>query len=110
MSVFDRFRRGGAGPEANEADMESVEGERGVSAVQRPPSLQSRLSNFLAMGLMGTLGVGLLGWYYVHNLGARSTARQAAQSSAKERARGDVNLRPLGRVDPPVIGPPTQGY
>ena len=80
------------------------------SAVQRPPSLQSRLSNFLAMGLMGTLGLGLLGWYYVHNLGARSTAREAAQSSAKERAQGDVNLRPLGRVDPPVNAPPTQGY
>ena len=114
MSVFDRFRRG-AGAEAPssheaEGDVEPVEGERGVSAVQRPPSLQSRLSNFLAMGLMGTLGLGLLGWYYVHKLGARSTARQAAQSSAKERAQGDVNLRPLGRVDPPVTASSTQGY
>jgi type IV secretion system protein VirB10 len=114
VSLFDRFRRGSgedtpSSPEA-EADVEPVEGERGVSAVQRPPSLQSRLSNFLAMGLMGTLGLGLLGWYYVHNLGARSTARQAAQSSAKERAKGDVNLRPLGRVDPPVSTSPPQAY
>jgi type IV secretion system protein VirB10 len=112
MSLFDRFRRGAGrdAPSSHEAegDVQPVEGERGVSAVQRPPSLQSRLSNFLAMGLMGTLGLGLLGWYYAHNLGARSTARQAAQSSAKERAKGDVNLRPLGRVDPPVNA--SQGY
>jgi type IV secretion system protein VirB10 len=113
MSLFDRFRRGAgteapSSPEA-EGDVEPVEGERGESAVQRPPSLQSRLSNFLALFLMGTLGVGLLGWYYAHNLGARGAARQAAQSSAKDKAKGEVNLRPLGRVDPPTASPP-QGY
>jgi type IV secretion system protein VirB10 len=54
---------------------------------------------------MGTLGVALLGWYYAHNLGAHSTARQAALSSAKEKAKGEINLRPLGRVDPPVNAP-----
>ena len=106
MSLFDRFRRqpddeSMRSPEA-EGDVEPVEGERGVSAVQRPPSLQSRLSNLLALGLMGSLGVGLLGWYYVHSFGTRSNARMAAESSAKEKAKGDVNLRPLGRVDPPA--------
>lgn len=114
MTLFDRFRRGAgtAAPSSQEAegDVEHVEGERGASAVQRPPSLQSRLSNVLAMGLMGTLGLGLLGWYYAHNLGSRSSTRQAVQSSAKERAKGEVNLRPLGRVDPPVNAPPSQGY
>jgi hypothetical protein len=75
MSIFDRPRRGeGDQPapsssQANDADIESVEGERGVSAVQQPPSLQSRLSNILALGLMGTLGVGFLGWYYAKTLG-----------------------------------------
>jgi len=106
MSLFDRVRRRRVDdqsmPPETDGDVEPVEGERGVSAVQRPPSLQSRLSNFLALGLMGTLGVGLLGWYYAHNLGTRSNARMAAQSTAKEKAKGDVNLRPLGRVDPPV--------
>jgi type IV secretion system protein VirB10 len=118
MSLFDRFRGRDAGGEAppsspvvNDTDIESVDGERGVSAVQRPPSLQSRLSNFLALGLMGTLGVGLLGWYYAHTLGTRSTARMAAQSSAQERAKGDINLRPLGRVDPPAMAAaPPQGF
>ena len=112
MSFFDRFRRdtGGETPSSRraEGDVESVEGERGVSSVQRPPSLQSRLTNFLALSLMGTLGAGLLGWYYAHHLGAHSTARQAAQASAKDKAKGDVNLRPLGRVDPPVNA--SQGY
>jgi type IV secretion system protein VirB10 len=112
MSVFDRFRRRSAGDEAahsqeaSDVDVESVEGERGVSAVQRPPSLQSRLSNFLALGLMGTLGIGLLGWYYAHTLGTPGNARRAAQSSAQEKAKGDINLRPLGRVDPPVAAAP----
>jgi type IV secretion system protein VirB10 len=117
VSVFDRSRRGGEGDQptpssqqANEADIESVEGERGVSAVQRPPSLQSRLSNMLALGLMGTLGVGLLGWYYAKTLGTRSNAHVAAQSAVKEKAKGDINLRPLGRVDPPVNASPPQGY
>ena len=114
MSLLGRFRRG-AGPEAGaspepQGEVEPVEGERGESAVQRPPSLQSRLSNFLALALMGTLAVGLLGWYYAHHLGAHSSARQAGQSSAKERAKGEVNLRPLGRVDPPVNASPPQGY
>ncbi len=110
MSLFDRFNRRRddesiPSPEAD-GDVEPVEGERSVSAVQRPPSLQSRLSNLLALGLMGSLGVGLLGWYYVHSLGTRSNARMAAQTSAKEKAKGDVNLRPLGRVDPPVAVTP----
>jgi type IV secretion system protein VirB10 len=116
MSVFDRFRRGeGDQPtpssqHANDADIESVEGERGVSAVQRPPSLQSRLSNILALGLMGTLGVGFLGWYYAHHLGTRSNAHLAALSAVKEKAKGDITLRPLGRVDPPVNASPPSAY
>src|SRR5688572_29407631 len=116
MSIFDRFRQSGAGNEqasasqeqdGNDGDVEAVEGERGVSAVQRPPSLQSRLSNFLALGLMGALGIGLLVWYYAHSLENRASARMAAQSSAKDKAKGDVALRPLRRVDPPVVAAPS---
>lgn len=83
---------------------EPIPGERGASAVQRPPSLQSRVSNLLAMGLMGALALGLLGWYYVHTLGNRTSARAAAQSSAEDKARGEMAVRPLGRVDPPQNG------
>ncbi len=64
----------------------------------------------LALGLMGTLGVGLLGWYYAHNLGTRSNRHLAALSAVKEKAKGDINLRPLGRVDPPVNASPPSAY
>lgn len=114
MSFLDRFRRqrgqgndaapssGDSGAEpAVERDPETVTGERGVSAVQRPPSLQSRVSNVLAAGLMGVLAVGFLGWYYVNSLGSRNSAKAAAESSAKEKAKGEMVLRPLGRVEPP---------
>lgn len=106
MSLFDRGRQGqGASePPREPVDGEvasTVEGERGQSAVQRPPSLQSRLSNLLAFGLMAAIGVGLLVWYYANWVGGRSDARAEAQSSAQARAEGEINLRPLGRVDPP---------
>lgn len=115
MSLLGRFRRREVGdhsasssPEAHDADVEAIEGERGVSAVQKPPSLQSRLSNVLALGLMGALGLGLLTWYYAHSWDRRQHARAAAQSTAKEKAKGDVSLRPLGRVDPPRPAEPPQ--
>jgi len=112
MSLFDRLRRGttdGEPPEGEglhgpaSSEHEGVEGERGESAVQRPPSLQSRATNWLAAVLMGTLGVGFLGWYYAHSIVGRAQARNAARHSASDKAKGDVALRPLGRVDPPVI-------
>lgn len=114
MKFFDRFRRQrGQGNDAAripvnageepvvERDIEAVIGERGASAVQRPPSLQSRMSNALAAGLMGALAVGFLGWYYVNSLGSRNSAKAAAESSAKDKAKGEMVLRPLGRVEPP---------
>ncbi len=90
-------------PESAEAELTAVDGERGESAVQRPPSLQARLSNLLAFGLMATIGLGLLGWYYSHMTGARP--RPAAVRSAKDNAGAEIALRPLGRVDPPATSP-----
>jgi type IV secretion system protein VirB10 len=81
---------------------ERVEGERGESAVQRPPSLQSRVSNYLAIGLMSALAIGLLGWYFVTTVGSRMQARAAAQTTTKDKAKGEMTLQPLGRVDPPT--------
>ena len=37
-----------------------VAGERGIASVNAARSLQSRVSNLLAMGLMSTLGLGFL--------------------------------------------------
>lgn len=104
MSLLDRFRQPPAEAVSGSPDGESgVEGERAASAVQRPPSLQSRVSNLLAFGLMATIGLGLLGWYYGKVMTSRTAARTAAESSAKSKAEGEINLRPLGRVDPPSV-------
>jgi type IV secretion system protein VirB10 len=104
MSLLDRFRQPSAEPppETSAAD-NGVEGERAASAVQRPSSLQSRLSNLLTFGLMAAIGLGLLGWYYGKVMTSRTAARTAAESSAKSKAEGEINLRPLGRVDPPSV-------
>lgn len=114
MSLLDRIRPRRANAEsetvpqaADETGIGSIEGERRESVVQGPPSLQSRLTNLLALGLMGGLGLGLLGWYYAHSWDRRAKAQVAAQSSAQDKAKGDVILRLLGRVDPPVPEKPS---
>ena len=104
MSLLDRFRQPRAEPPPDSAAGEAgVEGERAASAVQRPASLQSRVSNLLAFGLMAAIGLGLLGWYYGKVMTSRTASRTAAESSAKSKAEGEINLRPLGRVDPPAL-------
>jgi type IV secretion system protein VirB10 len=105
VSLIDRLRVRQDAAEAAATGPEDAEvsGERSASSVQRPPSLQSRLSNLLAVGLIGAIGVGLLAWYYANWIGGRASAREAAQSSAQEKAEGEINLRPLGRIDPPSM-------
>ena len=80
-----------------------VEGERATSVVRRPPSLQTRLSNLLAFGLMATIALGLLVWYYASVGSGR--ARSASTASPAENAGAEIALRPLGRVDPPAPSP-----
>ena len=90
-------------PPAVDGVQTAVEGERATSAVRRPPSLQTRLSNLLAFGLMATIGFGLLVWYYT-TVGS-SRVRSAATASVAENASAEIALRPLGRVDPPAPSP-----
>jgi type IV secretion system protein VirB10 len=63
--------------------------------------LQSRLSNLLAMGLMGGLGLGLLGWYYAHAFARQAHAREHAKIAAQAKVQGEMALPPLGPIDPP---------
>ncbi len=122
MNLFRRLRgrqqrQDGAeaeeGEQRPEVSLEGhVEGERGESVVQRPPPLQSRITNFLVMGVLGAVALGLLGWYYTRSLGRDAQTRAAAQSSAQDKAKGEMALPPLGRIDPPapgleaLLGPP----
>ncbi len=90
---------------AEESPPDSVAGERGFATVNRPPSLQSRLSNMLAAGLMSTLAIGFLGWYYIHAMATRKAAATTSQGAPRDKAQGEMALPPLGRIDPPK--PPT---
>jgi type IV secretion system protein VirB10 len=90
-----------ADPEQNE-----VRGERDETSVNRRSSMQSRISNLLAIGLMSILGLGMLTWYYAHAMTRQSRARQSAQTLSTNRAQGEMSLPSLGRIDPPPPDPP----
>ena len=79
----------------------NVPGERDTTPVNRAPTVQSRISSALAIGLMSLLGVGMLTWYYANALTRQSRARQSAQTLSANRAQGEMPLPSLGRIDPP---------
>jgi type IV secretion system protein VirB10 len=88
-----------------EPPAERVAGERDASLGVRLLSMQSRVSNVLAVGLMSTLGLGTLTWYYAHALLRQSQAKEIAQSASAKRAQGDLPLPSLGRIGgPPLAG------
>ncbi len=78
-----------------------VFGERGVTAVNRAISVQSRLSSILAVTLMSALGLGSLTWYYASTITRQNQARRGAQSASANRVQGEMALPSLGRIDPP---------
>jgi len=85
----------------------SVPGERDTTAVNRAPSVQSRVSSVLAIGLMSLLGLGMLTWYYAGAITRQGRARQNAQTLSTNRAQGEMPLPGLGRIDPP---PPATAF
>ena len=78
-----------------------VAGERGISSINRARSLQSRVTNLLAMGLMSALGLGFLGWYSAHTFAMQSQARRTAQNASNQQAAGNMPLPPIGPITPP---------
>jgi type IV secretion system protein VirB10 len=85
-----------------------VAGERGIISINRTRSLQSRVTNLMAMGLMSALGLGLLGWYYAHTFAMQSQARRNAQSAVGQQAAGNMPLPPIGPITPPNAQAPVQ--
>lgn len=81
----------------------SVAGERGIGSINRVRSLQSRISSFLAIGLMSALGLGLLGWYYARTYSTQTGSRENAQTAARSKAKGDMPLPPLGEIEVPAL-------
>ena len=89
-----------------EAEADStVRGERDGTTLRQPPSVQSRVSNVLAISLMSVLGLGMLTWYYANAMTRQSRARQSVQAASARRAQGDMPLPSLGRIDPPSPPP-----
>ena len=80
----------------------TVGGERAGAALGGRTSIQSRVSNVLAMGLLSLLGLGLLAWYYAHALGRPARAHQDAQAASSKRVQGDTPLPSLGRIEGPL--------
>ena len=87
---------------ASDAGPEEVAGERATTLVTGSVSIQSRLSNLLAVSLMTVLGLGTLIWYYVNNASRQARIRSNIQSAAANHAAGDTVLPSLGRIDPPL--------
>jgi type IV secretion system protein VirB10 len=86
---------------AEPSNESSVAGERDT-LVNGAPSVQSRVSNVLAISLMSVLGLGMLTWYYANAMTRSSRARVAAQSASTKKASGDMPLPSIGRIDPPT--------
>jgi type IV secretion system protein VirB10 len=88
-----------------EPDSSSVRGERDGESINHAASVQARVSNFLAIGLMSVLGLGMLTWYYAKAMTRQSQARQSAQALSTKRAQGEMPLPSLGKIDPPAPSP-----
>jgi type IV secretion system protein VirB10 len=84
----------------SESDAEAVRGERGLPSIHQAASLQSRISNALAMGLVLIMGVALLAGYYLHTEQRRAQARQKVQAASSTRASSEMLLPALGHVAP----------
>ncbi len=84
------------------ADETTVAGERGITSVNRARSMQSRVSNLLAVGLMSVLGLGLLTWYYAKTASRQARAEQSAQAASRAKAQGEMPLPSLGPITPPA--------
>jgi len=93
---------GDGAPEPSETP-ESIPGERGPASVHRARSLQSRVSNLLAAGLMMLLGVGALGWYYAHVFAEQKRAAAVSRQAVKAKAAGSAPLPPLGAFQRPSV-------
>ena len=82
--------------------------DRGMPSVNRPRSLQTRLSRMVALVLLLSLGSGLLGWYYQQTASRQTRSSSTAVASAQSRAAGESTVPPLEVGDPPDVPPARQ--
>ncbi len=104
MSLLGRLGPGGALDPPQTGGSQTVAGERSDAVVHRVRSLESRIGNILALGLICALGFGLLVWYYSTALRRPVRAARSAQALTASRAQSEMPLPPLGSI--PLEGPP----
>ena len=78
-----------------------IAGERGIPSVNRMRSMQSRVTNVLALGFISLMTLGLLAWYYTHTWLKTHDARDRARTATQQRAQGEMTLPPLPHVQAP---------
>ena len=76
-----------------------IAGDRGPTLVLRAASLQSRLSNLLALALVGAVAVAAFAWYYAHAMARPAPAMRAASVAG---GAGDTAIPSIGRIEPPA--------
>lgn len=91
-------------------ETDSVAGDRGIASVNKSRSLQSRMSNLLALGLIAALGLGMLSWYYSQAWARQKSMKEEAHKAVKASASGDMALPPLGKIEAPtLVAAPPEG-
>lgn len=103
MSGSEGFDPQGEQLQSAQGGFRTVAGERSTAAVHRVRSLESRVSNLMAVGLICALGFGLLVWYYSAALRRPAHAAESARALAVSRAQGEMPLPSLGVVLGPAL-------
>lgn len=79
----------------------SIPDERGIPAVNRIRSVQSRVTAMLGVGLTSLTALGLLGWYYHRALSHQVHVDSRLHETSHFRTQTDGPLPPLGPIHPP---------
>ncbi len=80
----------------------SLRNERGRPLIARALSVQARVSNWLAFGLVLGLGMAFLAWYYLQIPGRTARDRLRVQTEQGEKAKAEMPLPPLGPIESPA--------
>jgi len=102
-------------PHTNEMDHEHVTGERHIPSVTRGQSIQSKLNNVFAIGLMVLMGGGFLTWYYSNLTSKQKLVDDAKRKQQEQLLQTNGNLPKLGAIPfpkppEPVVQEPAEPY
>ena len=80
----------------------SVAGQRGPAVVARRMTLQGKVQNALALGVVALVGGGFLAWYYSGLAESRAEAKRTAKPA---QVQGEMKLPPLGPAPRKTVTP-----